>query len=538
MISAGRLSRRFPLLAPVAAALLIRLVAWCGAEWALQARQTEFLIAGDAGGYVELAWDLSAGNPYTIGDDFPRRAMRPPLFPLVLAGPVAADLHLLPGRSDGYLGWRLSRLAVVLCGALAVWATGRLGTAIAGPRVGAAAAWLAAVNPLAIAFGVMLLSESLFALLATISLWGVAECVRADDDRAKPSPRWQPAVWSGLAAAGATLTRPVWLLMPFAVAALALWLRFRAGKPGAWGGILLLAFGVGYAPWPLRNFVVLGELVLTTTWAGPTLYDSLGPQATGASDMRFFEPDERVISEERGPEPTFYVPPPDRAQYVRRMREVRGAVQAAWADRPTGVGPMTKSEAAVTLEAMGAVNAAWFQARGLDLNYGFDEVAVDRNYRRAALDAAFADPGRVARLAVVKQGRFWRPWPVGGLPGGVVGGVLKAGFAAYFLPLVGLAVWGGVVMWRDREPEARASGVNEDDSTHGRSSRFGLTRVWPLVLTWGPVLGFAAVCLVFVGSVRYRLPGEFPLAAAAGVGLLELWDRRRDSTPPAAHTGD
>ena len=49
----------------------------------------------------------------------------------------------------------------------------------------------------------------------------------------------------------------------------------------------------------------------------------------------------------------------------------------------------------------------------------------------------------------------------------------------------------------------------------------------------GAGLGFAGVCLVFVGSVRYRLPGEFPLAVAAAVGGLDLWDRRA----PGSHEG-
>ena len=330
---------RFPLLAPVAVALLIRLVAWCGAEWALEVRQAEFLVPGDAGGYVELSADVASGRPYAIDEDVPfsRRAMRPPLFPLVLAGPVAADLRLFPVRAPGYGKWLLARLAVVLLATAAVWATGRLGTAVAGPRVGAAAAWLAAVNPLAVAFGVMLLSESLFALLATLSLWGVAECVRPDDSRAKPSPRWQPAVWGGLAAAGAALTRSVWLPMPFAVAALTFILAARGASRGVrragavnpsarasgyqtnwkWAGVFLLAFGVGYAPWPLRNLAVLGEPVLTTTWAGPTLYDSLGPQATGASDMRFIERDERRVN---GTFSELSVVAPDERQALMALR--------------------------------------------------------------------------------------------------------------------------------------------------------------------------------------------------------------------------
>ena len=351
--AAVSLARRRPLLAAVTVGFLLRLAALVAVSAYLKRAGRPFLIDGDAWTYLQLAGDLGQGDPYRYdAPGSPRLAMRPPGFPLLLGGVLWVTRTFL-SVWGGTESLPFLRPVIVLCGTAAVWATGRLGTAIAGPRVGAAAAWLAAVNPLAVAFGVMLLSESLFALLATLSLWGVAECVRPDDARAKPSPRWMPAVWGGLAAAGATLTRSVWLPMPFAVAALAVVLAARgasrgnhgAGTPSPsarasgcqdwrWAGVFLLAFGAGYAPWPLRNFAVLGEPVLTTTWAGPTLYDSLGPQATGASDMRFFERDERVINLELGPEPTFYVPPGERAEYVRRMREIRPVVQATWPPNP------------------------------------------------------------------------------------------------------------------------------------------------------------------------------------------------------------
>jgi hypothetical protein len=44
-------------------------------------------------------------------------------------------------------------------------------------------------------------------------------------------------------------------------------------------------------PWAVRNRHVTGHFVLTTLWAGPSLYDGLNPEATGASDMRFFDRD-------------------------------------------------------------------------------------------------------------------------------------------------------------------------------------------------------------------------------------------------------
>ena len=190
--------------------------------------------------------------------------------------------------------------------------------------------------------------------------------------------------------------------------------------------------------------------MLTTTWAGPTLYDSLGPQATGASDMRFIERDERRVN---GTFSELSVVAPDERQALMALRRslrvpMRDGLQKfvqrrAAAETGARANQATRAAAVTDADLLAIARefltpeqfAAWKDLRE-------PELATDRNYRRAALDAAVADPLRVARLAVVKQGRFWRPWPVGGLPGGAAGGVLKAGFAAYFVPLVALA-WGG-----------------------------------------------------------------------------------------------
>ncbi|MFH5804763.1 ArnT family glycosyltransferase [Alienimonas sp. DA493] len=505
---AGRLARlSFPGVGwAVATALLLRLAAVTAVEAQLAGEGREHVVAGDAGGYLDLAADIAAGRDYAVDSGVhPRRAMRVPLFPLLLAGPFWLT------EQAGWVSERflpaLCRCVVALCGALAVWATGRLGAAIGGPRVGAAAAWLAAVNPLAVAFSTMLLSESLFAALLTLSLAGVAECVRRPIGDARRPNRWEPAIWAGLATAGACLTRPVWLPFLPCVALLALGLAWKAGdlRRAAWTGAFAAAFLVGFASWPLRNQRVLGEPVLTTTWGGPTLYDSLGPQATGASDMRFRDPPPAEASAFEGPyrpvagNPWFdvdegAVPPEDRPVFKIFCCEASPPARLRFV-RQLGpqLIPLTEDER-LRAAALG------------------DELASNRLYSEAAREAALEDPLRVARLAVVKQGRFWRPWPVGGLPGGVAGRALKAGFAAFFLPLIGLAVWGGVRLWRDG----------------GEQAGWGVDRLWALALTWGPVLGLAAVCLVFVGSVRYRLPGEFPLCVAAAVGGLDLWQRRRE----------
>ena len=317
-----------------------------------------------------------------------------------------------------------------------------------------------------------------------------------------------------------------------------------------------LAFLVGFAPWPLRNRAVLGEPVLTTTWGGPTLYDSLGPQATGESDMRFFEPPEGTPGPARFPMgdgvwlewDSRLMPPEDREAFQDLWLRAESAVDPLVTDWRLGsksiprevwdrefVAKLSPEDRALIERVR--LREAWFTPAA----EAEAELMTNRLYRRAAWSAARADPLRVARLAVVKQGRFWRPWPVGGLPGGAAGFALQAGFAAFFLPLAGLAVWGGVVLWRVSWPHAsRVQGrTSEAESnvrpdTRDACGHDGLPRPWAVVLTWGPVLGFAAICLAFVGSVRYRLPGEFPLAVAAAVGGLDAWGRLRASRRPPA----
>ena len=508
---------RHPLAAPVLAALALRLLAVGAAEVRLAGTGEKYLVAGDAAGYVELAANLADGRDYAVESGVhPRRAMRTPVFPALLSSVIWATTTLpgLLGHGGGVAALWTLRLTVAFCGTAAVWATGRLGETIGGRSVGTLAAWLAAVNPLAVAFSTMILSESLFSALLTISLWGVAVCVRRSLNEGPTPLRWGPAIWAGLAAAGACLTRPVWLPFVPCVALLAGLFAWRARRwdRATWALPFLLAFLIGYAPWPLRNQAVLGEPILTTTWGGPTLYDSLGPQATGASDMRFLDPDHRAIGAALLMDLSG-IPPGGREEHAEFLRDA----DARFFTELTLVMDEKRREATARGEVLteytftAAEDRAAFEAtfnpeeQDLIRPSRLPEVLLDERYREAALDAAFADPARVARLTVVKQGRFWRPWPTGGMPGGTAGAVLKTGFAAFFLSLAGLAVWGGVLIWRDRGGEVE--------------------RVWALALTWGPVLGMAAVCLVFVGSVRYRLPGEFPLAVAAAVGGLDLWRR-------------
>lgn len=130
-----------------------------------------------------------------------------------------------------------------------------------------------------------------------------------------------------------------------------------------------------------------------------------------------------------------------------------------------------------------------------------EETAQDALLRDRAVGFARAHPGAVARLALVKAGRFWSPWPNAESFRSRWVALVSA---AATLPIFGLMLAGAWACRRD----ARA-----------------------LVLLAGPVLYVAAVHLAFVSSIRYRVAGTIPALglAAIGAGLLRdaILDPRR-----------
>ena len=94
-------------------------------------------------------------------------------------------------------------------------------------------------------------------------------------------------IGAGVLAGLATLMRPSWLLfLPFA-AGIGLVFFAERGKQLAIAGVMLLVLCLTMSPWWIRNYAVAGRYVPTTLQVGASLYDGLGPQATGGSDMRF-----------------------------------------------------------------------------------------------------------------------------------------------------------------------------------------------------------------------------------------------------------
>ncbi len=124
-----------------------------------------------------------------------------------------------------------------------------------------------------------------------------------------------------------------------------------------------------------------------------------------------------------------------------------------------------------------------------DLTVRLSEYEVDQHYRQKAWQFVAENPVRTIELAFVKLARFWKPWPNAAQ---FQSGWLRAGICLSSVLMIVLAVRG---WW-----------VSRGD-------------VWPTILTVGPILYFAAIHMIFVSSLRYRLPTEYPLCLLVAVGI-------------------
>ncbi len=129
------------------------------------------------------------------------------------------------------------------------------------------------------------------------------------------------------------------------------------------------------------------------------------------------------------------------------------------------------------------------------------EFEMNRHYKQRAIDYAMKNPGHAIRLAFSKAGRYLSPVP-------------------NFAKGRGWVAWSVcVVLWSLLLAGLFVGAMNRP---------FDIDF---LVITAGPLLLFLLVHMVFVGSVRYRLPLEFPLSVLAANGWqgLAMWLRRSGS---------
>ena len=139
-------------------------------------------------------------------------------------------------------------------------------------------------------------------------------------------------------------------------------------------------------------------------------------------------------------------------------------------------------------QATGVSNMEFIEADGWYGSPDVSEYDADRHYRQAAVAFAREHPRRALELAVIKLWRFCNPFPNAEQFGQWT---VWLGVGLFELPVLFLALIG---IWQVR-----------------RSSL-----CWALAA--GPMLYFALIHTVFIGSLRYRLPAEYALLVLSAVG--------------------
>ncbi|MEW4569135.1 dolichyl-phosphate-mannose-protein mannosyltransferase [Tautonia sp. JC769] len=285
---------------------------------------------GDPDNYLPLARSLADGQGFRIADR--PTAYRPPLYPLALAPGVAglglpatawvAALHLISGAA-----------AITLTGLAAHrWGCPDRATALA--------MLVVAIDPVLASQTRGVMTEPLAAALVAALLASVGPVVAIGG-----------ALRTGLLAGLAALCRPS--LLPASlliVAALAILSPGRWPRRASRAGIMLAALAATMAPWAIRNALVLGSPVWTTTHGGYTLYL--------ANNSAYYD-------------------------------DVLAGSMPVWT---------------------GANQARWF-AEVNRLADGMPEPQADRWFRRQAVQVMLDRPAEAARASLERIGRFWAVAP-------------------------------------------------------------------------------------------------------------------------------
>jgi 4-amino-4-deoxy-L-arabinose transferase-like glycosyltransferase len=226
----------------------------------------------DQGEYLQLAQSVLAGEGLVLVDeryatDQTLRAQRMFGYPLFLAATGANATA--------------AKLTQALVGATTVLATFLITRRLLADSWSVLAAGLVAVHPFLVYFSTLLLTETAFTSLVT---WGTL-CLLKSRER---SSWWLIAALLFMAATYVRPTGAVWFV------GLALVVSLLPGKRWRWplpvGATCVLVIALALSPWIVRNWIVLGRLVPTTTNGGITLYDGHNPDnLTGGSDQSFVQ---------------------------------------------------------------------------------------------------------------------------------------------------------------------------------------------------------------------------------------------------------
>ncbi len=388
-------------------ALGVRLCAAVVVDRHIKSEGRQFLIEGDANGYWELGRKIANGEEYSIYTP-PRRVLRTPGYPLLLAVSMKIFGENIFAAS----------LVMATIGAGCCWLTAILARRLTDDVTALLALLIVAVSPIQIGSNIQILSETWFSFWLLLCLIAMTGLLKPRSSSTGVGRGFLTGLLTGLT----TLVRPGWILWPWFGSCVVCAFGTQAFRQRLLISLLIFAgCFLALTPWAWRNHNVTGHWIFTSLWSGPSLYDGLHPDATGASDMTFVDKED-VFS--------------------------------------------TMSE--------------------------FDANA---HYKQRAFQFAISNPLRTAELALIKAGRYLSPTlNAAGFSGGA-SALFCLGWYVLF--------WGFVVL-----------------GAYSMRKEPGI-----LFLLAAPFLQFLLVHMAFVGSIRYRLPVEFPLSIIAAKGLVVLQRR-------------
>jgi 4-amino-4-deoxy-L-arabinose transferase-like glycosyltransferase len=199
-------------------------------------------------------------------------ALRPPLFPIALAG-----AYKLVGTGSAADRWEAGRLMEALFGAVAVVLIGLIAGRLWRRRAGLLAAGIAAVFPPLILVGSSLMSESLFIPLV------LAAVLAASMARTRS---WRWAALSGALVGLASLSRGNGIAFAVPIAFLVWVGRPRLSRQALVAPLAMLAaLALTLTPWTIRNAVEFHEFVPITTETGATTAGTFNSYAAHRTDF-------------------------------------------------------------------------------------------------------------------------------------------------------------------------------------------------------------------------------------------------------------
>ena len=257
-----RAIERYPALAPLLAALLVRLV------WIVLVPNEP---VSDQVNYHDGAKGIADGVGFIFADGHANG-----FWPVGYSGALSLPYALFGASYHVAYAFNLF-LGLALVALVDV-----LGRQLHGPRTGLLAAWFAALYPTFVMYTTVIASENLYLPLLVVVLVLAIESFRPTTTHGEGARGWLLMVLAGLVLGGAILVRPTALAFPAVVLLAGLLLRAGWGASiGKTAVVAVLAVGV-CVPWGVRNEHEFGEFTLSAFNGGPVLWmgNHAGPPTT------------------------------------------------------------------------------------------------------------------------------------------------------------------------------------------------------------------------------------------------------------------